>query len=58
MKTNLDIYTLSSGYTVQFFSIFKNNPNFCLKEKNIVSALYAEKNFGNSGYILVSFLYM
>ena len=33
MNTNLTLDTTSSGYINQLFSIFKNNPNFCLQEK-------------------------
>ena len=33
INTNLNIDTISSGYINQLFSIFKNNPNFCLQEK-------------------------
>ena len=33
MSTNLTLETTSSGYINQLFSIFKNNPNFCLQEK-------------------------
>ena len=33
MSTNLTLETKSSGYINQLFSIFKNNPYFCLQEK-------------------------
>ena len=33
MNTNLNIDTTSSGYINQLFSVFKNNQDFCLKEK-------------------------
>ena len=49
MQANLPIDNFSSGYIVQLFSIFKNNTNFCLKEKNIVNVLYVEKKYRNSG---------
>ena len=40
MSTNLTLETTSSGYINQLFSILKNNPNFCLQEKNTVNAYY------------------
>ena len=46
MNTNLTIDTTSSGYINQLFSIFKNNINFCLKEKKYSECiLYGRKNF-------------
>ena len=43
MQENLNIDTYSSGYIVQLFSIFKNNPNFCLKENKISECIICGK---------------
>ena len=43
MQANLAIDNFSSGYIVQLFSIFKNNPNFCLKEKKFSECIICGK---------------